>query len=1018
VEDQPRSVLAIMVVRDGAPWIRRSLAALARQSYRRLGVLAVDDASSDESGSILREVLGARRVIQLPEPVGFPGAVGRALAVPAAREADFVLLLHDDTLLAPETIERLVTAAGRLSGTGVVGPKVLDWQGERVLREVGFAADRFGYPYSPLEEDEIDQGQYDATREVLFVSSSAMLVAREAWMRAGGPDERLRTAHADLDFCWRIRLAGFRVLVHPGAVAHHREAAVRGERDVALDGGERYLSERAGLLSLLKNYRGLTLLWVLPLYAIQGLSRLVVYLLTRHFDRAFQVVRAWGWNVLRLPGTIQRRVRAQATRRVRDHEIASYMAPVATRLQRWVQQASSMMAPRREGRLEPGEEVERPPVPTRAAALIVAHPVLVGWVVAVVLALVAFRGVLFVPRIEGGILPVFPERALDLLRAFAASWSDAGLGSGRPLSPALVPLGLGGILTFGNPHLLVRLLVAAAPIAAAASCYWAALRVTGERSAAVAGAGCYALSGVVMWSTSEGHLGGLALLVGLPWLSVRLASGWEAGTVRTIVGLGMGLALVTAFFPGAWLALVPITVVALVLPQRGDNPLRGLGVAAGAAGVAAVLLFPFAARLVAAGVGGFAAFGDVGRADLGALLRLAPGSAPGTWAPALFLPLAAALSFVYVDEEHRRWGSRALVVAAVAVPLAWAAAAGYLPRGVANPVAFLAAAAFSMSLLVSLGVRSLLPGVRRTAFGMRQVGALVLTAIVVLGLALQALQAARGTWAVGERRRAPAWPVVETDPDPAEFRVLWLGRPDGSTFPSPGGAPQAVAEAGPASVAFGVTERSGRRAQEIGLPADGSGMEILRRDLAAILSGAIRHGGGVLSSFGVRYVVAGEGSLPAPAEQALAGQLDLDLIQRAGGLAIYRNAASVPPVAVIPEATALARRADPLSAARLDAVSALPVSTTAAPGWAGRAPDGLLLATTEFDPRWRVAAGDAGGAFPAFGWALGAELSASGPVAADFRGGPRRTLELGALAVLWLGALWVVRRRGEEERRR
>src|SRR5206468_3503400 len=84
-------------------------------------------------------------------------------------------------------------------------------------------------------------------------------------------DERLSPAQEDLDFCWRARLAGFRVLMTPKAVARHRGAGGRGEREATLPARMRYHTERVALASLLKNYGLLTLAWVLPLYFGDGL---------------------------------------------------------------------------------------------------------------------------------------------------------------------------------------------------------------------------------------------------------------------------------------------------------------------------------------------------------------------------------------------------------------------------------------------------------------------------------------------------------------------------------------------------------------------------------------------------------------------------------------------------------------------------------------------------------------------------------------------------------------------------
>jgi GT2 family glycosyltransferase len=234
------SVLVILVARDGGPWLRQCLAFLSRQTYARLGVLAVDDGSTDGSGQVLEQALGPSRVIRVARSEGFSAAVAAALASPDSAEADYVLLLHDDVLLEPAAIERMVEAAERIDDVGIVGPKVLDWEEPHLLREVGMSTDRFGYPYSPLEDGEIDQGQYDRVREVLFVSSCAMLVSKASWTRTGPLDDRFRSAFEDLDFCWRARLSGFRVLMTPAAEARHRAATERGERPALGRHGARY----------------------------------------------------------------------------------------------------------------------------------------------------------------------------------------------------------------------------------------------------------------------------------------------------------------------------------------------------------------------------------------------------------------------------------------------------------------------------------------------------------------------------------------------------------------------------------------------------------------------------------------------------------------------------------------------------------------------------------------------------------------------------------------------------------
>jgi GT2 family glycosyltransferase len=1015
VSEQVPSILAILVVKDGAPWVRRSLASLSRQTHGRLGVLAVDNGSTDDSTEILRSILGARRCIRIPRNIGFAAAVARALEVPAAAEADYVLLLHDDIALAPDAVQRMVETARRVRGAGVVAPKVLDWTRPGVLLEIGYAADRFGYPYSPLEEGEIDQGQYDAAREVLFVSSAAMLISREALARIAPPDERLRSGQSELDFCWRVRLAGLRVLVDPRAEAIHRVAGERGDRAGRDHEGERYLAERAGLLSLLKNYRLITLLWVLPLYAVQAVGRFFFYLLSRHVDRSVEVARAWGWNLLHLPGTVRRRFRAQRARRVRDREIARFMSPAGTRLQRWALQASSLLVARRAGYVEDEEELEAPPLPRRVASFAAAHPVSIGWLVAALATLVAFRDVLFVPRIEGGSLPVLPGGPLDFFREFGASWRTTGLGGAGGASPALVLLGLGSLAALGDPMLLMRLLVALTPILAAVSCYRAVVKVTGHRGSAVVAAGSYALSALGLWTVSEGSLPAVVLLVVIPWLGVRLAEGFgrvgPRGPLRWVVASGAVLAVAASFFPAVWISVLSLVVPLVLIPERRGSRVRGLALTAVSVAAAVVLVFPLAVAL--AGSEGGALVGSPGRSGFGSLLRLSPGSSPGSGVVALFLPVAGILGFAFAL-ERARWAARALLTAAVAIPLAWLAAAGHLPPLLANPLAFLTPAAFSLSLLVGLGVRSLVPEVRRTAFGIRQVAVAALALVLAVGLTFQMLSAMGAGWAVGDRRLPPAWPVIATAEQGEPFRVLWLGSPDGTRFQPPGGETQGTVEAGAASVRYGVTGRAGRSILAVGVPWSGSPYDRLEVALEAILSGRIRHGGSLLAPFGIRYVVAAANDLPEMAAERLALQLDVDLVQTAGGMRIWRNARALPVAAVLPGPLPVqAARSDRLLATTsLDTTEALPMSDAPGAAWDGSVPSSpsLVFVATEFDDRWRL---DGQDTFPAFGWAVGAEANDGASMSVRFQGGSLRTLEVAGMALLWALALWILLRRSD-----
>jgi len=441
---RPPTVLVVLVVHDAEPWLRDCLRALAAQTYRPLAVLAVDTASRDGSRAILEQALGAKRVLTLGADVGVAGAVAAALDLSAAHEADHLLILHDDTALDPDAVARLVEAAS-LEGVeriGVVGPKVVDWDNPRILREVGRSTDRFGHPITPLQDGELDQGQFDRVLEVLFVSSAAMLVSRECLDDVGPPDERFGSHHEALDLCWRARVAGYRVVMTPLARARHLGAGASGRRPRDhRERSERYYGDRAALTAMLTCYRLRSLLLLLPLYAILGLARLLWLSLTRQFDDVVELLAAWGWNVAHLPGTLRRRWRTQRTRRVPDGAIRRFMDTGGLRLPRWFETAERILAEQRE--LE--EQDEGVPARLRlrrqSVSLIRAHPVVVAAFLGALFALVAFRGLISADPLQGGALPAFPARPDGFFRELLSGVRTTGFGGTGAGSPALGILG-------------------------------------------------------------------------------------------------------------------------------------------------------------------------------------------------------------------------------------------------------------------------------------------------------------------------------------------------------------------------------------------------------------------------------------------------------------------------------------------------------------------------------------------------------------------------------------------------
>jgi hypothetical protein len=170
---------------------------------------------------------------------------------------------------------------------------------------------------------------------------------------------------------------------------------------------------------------------------------------------------------------------------------------------------------------------------------------------------------------------------------------------------------------------------------------------------------------------------------------------------------------------------------------------------------------------------------------------------------------------------------------------------------------------------------------------------------------------------------------------------------------------------------------------------------------------------------GIRYVVTASGDLPREAARRLGQQLDLVVVQGAGGMTVYRNTESLPEAWALPgeRAQAVTRSAGLTAAAALPREGLVSLDRESATAWTGSValPEaGVVLAGTEYGRRWRLKwePGSESLPFRAFGWGLGFDAAAGDSrILVSFEGQAARSIQVGALVALWAAALWATRRR-------
>jgi GT2 family glycosyltransferase len=891
----PRPVVVVVVTHD-PPGDRRDalLAALAAQDHPNLDVLVVDTGHEDLTEPV-HAVLPEARVERRPGAGGFGAAANTVLDLVTG--AEFYVFCHDDVEPDPGAVSALVAAAEHWDAA-VVGPKLVASDDDRRLLQFGVTVDKVGVTLPLVERRELDQGQHDGLRDVFAVPGAFTLVRASTFAEVGGFDEAISFLNDDLSLCWRIRVAGGRVLVTSAARVRHAEAFATRPRA----GAAPALAARHRVRVLLTSYRGWTLATIVPQALALGVVEAVTALVTGRAGRARAALGAWPWNLARLGSLLAARRSVRSFRRVKDHEVRRHQAHglVRPRVRRLRVEGDGLLAA---GRWPAGRRVAA--VPERGHMTV--DPT--AWAPATVAIAAVIAGVLLfgsrhlltrhVP-VVGEMVP-FPGTAGDLLGAWAGGVRPSGV-AGGPAPPTLAG-GSGALGALLAGHLaLARTLLTVGLLAVGVIGAHRLGRSLGAKAAQVAGALAYAALPLPYEALGTGRWSVLGAWAGAPWMLRRLAlaSGTEPFTSEAgrqglglqIVAAGAVTALVGLVVPQAPVLLV-LMGVALALGTLLGLEMRGilalLATAAGGAVVAALLLLPTTLDVL----GSPAAF----RAWLGG--PTAAEAADTAFGPAAALVAGAALVPLLVGRRWRLgWALRAWALVAACGVVVWAGEQGGLGGPRPDPGVVLAPAAAALALAVGLGVAAIPADVtpRSWRFGLRRL-VVVAGAVALLAATVPTGRAAvDGRWGMPSTSYASVVGFIDRDPVAEDARVLWVGDPAlvpggegwalrrGLTFASSIGSLPGVADLWPAT--------GSERATSI------------RRALNAAVDGETTRLGAALAASGVAYVAVplarapGEDTAAAPATGdltgALAEQLDLEQVQVDRDLVLYRNAAFDP----------------------------------------------------------------------------------------------------------------------------
>jgi GT2 family glycosyltransferase len=221
--------------------------------YPDLEIIVVDNGSKSNPVPAWEQRYPAIKFIRSDKNTGFAG--GNNIGI-AHATGDYLFLINNDTEVTPDLIGKLVDKLEENPRIGMISPKINYFDQPTMLQYTGYTPMNYYTARNAcIGQFEEDKGQYDSlSGETGYAHGAAMMIRREALEKAGLMAENYFLYYEELDWCERIRRAGYEIHVDLSALIYHKESVSVGKRTALKE----YFMNRNRILFIRKNAPGTT----------------------------------------------------------------------------------------------------------------------------------------------------------------------------------------------------------------------------------------------------------------------------------------------------------------------------------------------------------------------------------------------------------------------------------------------------------------------------------------------------------------------------------------------------------------------------------------------------------------------------------------------------------------------------------------------------------------------------------------------------------------------------------------
>ncbi|WP_020533004.1 glycosyltransferase family 2 protein [Flexithrix dorotheae] len=230
------------------------LDSLEKNSFKNYEVIVIDNASIENPTSTILLKYPWVKVVTSEENLGFAG--GNNLGIKIAK-GEYLLFVNNDTEITENFFEPLIHQLQSNPDVGIVSPKIKYFSHPEIIQYAGFSKiNSITGRNRTIGKKQKDLGQFNEPTNTHYAHGAAMMVSKKVIDKVGGMPEAFFLYYEEMDWCEKIKRAGFKIMYEPKSLIFHKESISVGNKNPL----KTYYQTRNRILFMIRNFGGWNLL--------------------------------------------------------------------------------------------------------------------------------------------------------------------------------------------------------------------------------------------------------------------------------------------------------------------------------------------------------------------------------------------------------------------------------------------------------------------------------------------------------------------------------------------------------------------------------------------------------------------------------------------------------------------------------------------------------------------------------------------------------------------------------------